>query len=48
MSIILDDIERELTVEELLSLVLEELRILNTYMGEGFEEHKTIEDIEDR
>lgn len=44
MSIIIDDNTHELTVEELLLLILEELKIMNTYNALGHDAEIKIED----
>lgn len=44
MSFIVDDISHDLTVEELLSLILEELKIMNAYNALGHDQELTIED----
>ncbi len=44
MSFKVDDITHDLTVEELLFLILEELKIMNTYNALGHDAELTIED----
>jgi len=43
----LEERDDDSIVVELLSDILAELKILNTYMSEGFDEEITIEDLED-
>ena len=45
MSIIIDDITHELTVEELLVLIYKELKIANAYNALGHDAELTIEDV---
>lgn len=45
MSIIIDDVTHDLTVEELLSLILEQLKIMNTYNALGHDAELSIEDV---
>lgn len=47
MSLILDNVDHESTVEELLFAILIELRISNNYSSDGFGEQKTEEDLDD-
>jgi len=44
MSIIIDDITHDLTVEELLALILEEMKIMNAYNALGHDAELTIDD----